>query len=489
MATTIPEMLASGSSAAIAIASPGGSRVSYQALVDNAARLAAQLRASGAVPGERIGILLPNGPAAAVALVASMGWFSAAPLNPKLRPAEIRTAAADLGVRRVIVPATEAPVLPGLELLPIELEGAHWSLRGVHAGPVAPEASLPAAEALVLQTSGTTGRPKTVPLTTANLLLSARNIAATLALGPGDRSLTAMPLFHIHGIVATLLAPLASGGSAGCTPNFDAFQFFDWLEELRPTWYSAVPAMHHLIVQRAGGKPRATSLRFARSSSSALPPSLMAEVETTFGVPCVEAYGMTEASHQIACNPLPPGIRKPGSVGLPMGIEVVIRDPAGQPVAAGGRGEVTIRGGTVTAGYAENAEANTSAFRDGWFRTGDEACVDEQGYLSLTGRLKELINRGGEKIAPREIEEALLRHPAVREAVAFAAPHATLGEEPAAAVVLAAEATPRELRAFLDGELAAFKVPRRIAVVEAIPLGPTGKMQRVGMAERLGMKP
>jgi acyl-CoA synthetase (AMP-forming)/AMP-acid ligase II/aryl carrier-like protein len=346
--------------------------------------------------------------------------------------------------------------------------------------------------ALVLHTSGTTSRPKLVPLTQANLCASAHHIRATLALSATDRCLNLMPLFHIHGLIAAVLSTLAAGGSVICTPGFYAPEFFGWLKEFRPTWYTAVPTMHQAILARAASNREIIAecrLRFIRSSSSALPPVVMAELEAVFGAPVIEAYGMTEASHQMASNPLPPRARKPGSVGVAAGPAVAIMDEAGRLLEPGARGEIVIQGANVTGAYENNPEANARAFTDGWFRTGDEGYLDAEGYLFITGRIKELINRGGEKISPREIDEALTCHPAVALAVAFAVPDARLGEEVAAAVVLreGAAATERELREFAATRLADFKVPRRVLIVAEIPKGPTGKLQRIGLAEKLGV--
>ncbi len=345
--------------------------------------------------------------------------------------------------------------------------------------------------ALVLHTSGTTSRPKIVPLTHGNLCASAGNVRRSLALGPADRCLNVMPLFHIHGLVAAVLSSLGAGGSVVCTPGFDAAQFGDWLDEFAPTWYTAVPTMHQAALARAerDGRPlRRDSLRFVRSCSSSLPPQLMAALEEAYGVPVVEAYGMTEAAHQMSCNPLPPGVRKPGSVGLPTGVEISIRDEAGDALPTGERGEVCIRGRNVTHGYESNPKANRKSFTDGWFRTGDEGCLDEDGYLRLTDRLKEIINRGGEKVSPREVDEVLMDHESVAQALTFAVPHAELGEDVVAAVVPRPGTTPdgQELREFAAARLAEFKVPRQIVVVDTIPKGPTGKLQRIGMHERLG---
>jgi acyl-CoA synthetase (AMP-forming)/AMP-acid ligase II/acyl carrier protein len=346
--------------------------------------------------------------------------------------------------------------------------------------------------ALVLHTSGTTSRPKLVPLTHANLCHSARHIRESLSLTSQDRCLNVMPLFHIHGLAAALLASLAAGASVVCTPGFDASLFFDWLDQFHPTWSTAVPTMHQAVLTRAPQHRDViarSTLRFLRSCSSALPPRLMTDLETALGVPVVEAYGMTEAAHQMASNPLPPRVRKPGSVGLPTGPQVRIMDDAGAFLPAGSTGEIVIRGSNLTPGYDHNPAANQSSFRDGWFRTGDQGHLDSDGYLFLSGRTKEIINRGGEKISPREIDEVLLDHPAVAQAVAFALPDSRLGEDVAAAVVLHhhTTATELELRDFAATRLADFKVPRRLVFLTELPKGPTGKLQRIGLASTLGL--
>jgi acyl-CoA synthetase (AMP-forming)/AMP-acid ligase II len=276
-----------------------------------------------------------------------------------------------------------------------------------------------------------------------------------------------------------------------CTPGFAPGQFFEWLDEFEPTWYTAVPTMHQEVLARAGANREAVGrsrLRFIRSSSAALAPEVMSGVERAFNVPVIEAFGMTEASHQIASNPLPPGRRKPGSVGVAAGAEVAIMDGSGRLLPAGETGEIAVRGRGVTRGYEGNPEANAAAFSDGWFRTGDLGRLDHDGYLFITSRLKEIVNRGGEKVSPREVDEALLEHPSVAQAAAFAVPHPSLGEDLAAAVVLrpGSRADQAELRGFLFSRLSVFKVPSQIVFVEAIPKGDTGKVQRTTLHEKLG---
>ena len=333
-----------------------------------------------------------------------------------------------------------------------------------------------------------------VALTQRNLCASASNVATSLALGPGDRCLNVMPLFHIHGLVAAVLASLHAGGSVFCAPGFNALRFFAWLEESGATWYTAVPTIHQAALDRAPRNAEILErihLRLVRSSSAALAPQMMARLEEVFRAPVIEAYGMTEAAHQMASNPLPPRERKPGSVGVAAGPEIAIMDGDGRLLPTGETGEVVIRGSNVTGGYLANPQANASAFIEGWLRTGDQGWMDGDGYLRLTGRLKEIINRGGEKISPREVDEALLEHPAVAQAVTFALPDERLGEEVGAAIVLrdGAAATENEIRDFARARLAAFKVPRRVVFVPEIPKGATGKMQRIGLAEKLGLAP
>jgi len=304
-----------------------------------------------------------------------------------------------------------------------------------------------------------------------------------------------MPLFHIHGLVAAVSSSLSAGASIYCTPGFNALKYFSWLDGANATWCTAVPSMHQAIVARAGRNKDiidANPLRFLRSSSSSLPPQVMAALEQTFSCPVIEAYGMTEAAHQMACNPLPPDIRKPGTVGVAAGPDVAIMaETNGALLSTGDIGEIVIRGANVTSGYANNPSANAEAFTDGWFRTGDQGTMDADGYISITGRLKEIINRGGEKISPREVDEILMDHPAVQQVVTFAVPHAKLGEEVAAAVVLrdGETASDRDLREFAAERLADFKVPRTVLLLDEIPKGATGKLQRIGLAEKLGLAP
>ena len=318
-----------------------------------------------------------------------------------------------------------------------------------------------------------------MPLTHGNLMASIANIAATYQLTPRDRSLIVMPLFHVHGLIGATLSTLHTGGAVVIPAKFSAGAFWQVASRYDVTWYSAVPTIHQILLGRADqdNAPRG-GLRFIRSCSSALAPAVFHQMEERFGAPVLEAYGMTEAAHQMASNPLPPGPRKPGFVGKGTGVGIVILDDQGQVLPAGKQGEVSIRGNNVTHGYLNNPDANKTSFSNGYFRTGDQGVLDENGYLMLTGRLKELINRGGEKISPLEVDAALLEHPAVAEAVSFAAPDAKYGEEVHAAVVLKGTATPAEIQAHCQKRLADFKVPKVIHITTAVPRTATGKIQR-----------
>jgi len=488
---------------AVAIAASDRAPLTYARLARQLEALLAKLNELGIGRGDRLALVLPNGPEMAVAFLAGASTATCAPLNPDYRASEFDFFLADLEARAIVLPAgAESPAreiaaarhIPIIELVPdLEAEAGIFALTGAPVGgPCQADPAEPDDVALVLHTSGTTSRPKMVPLTHRNLCAGATSVLRALQLSPADRCLNVMPLFHIHGLVAALLASLAAGASVVCTPGFLATHFFDWLEELRPTWYTAVPTMHQSILGRADQNAEVIArrpLRLIRSSSSALPPQVMAGLEKAFGAPVIEAYGMTEASHQMASNPLPPRPRKPGSVGLPAGPEIAVMNEAGDLLPRGETGEIAIRGANVTPGYENNPKANRESFTHGWFRTGDQGTLDEEGYLFLTGRLKEIINRGGEKISPREIDEVLMDHPAVAQAVAFALPDPRLGEDVAAAVVLrpGAKTTARELRRFAAGRLAEFKVPSRVVILEEIPKGPTGKLQRIGLAEKLGI--
>ncbi|MCA3274942.1 MAG: AMP-binding protein [Roseomonas sp.] len=497
---TLNALLASGAAGAPAIRAPGRPALSYAGLRDLAAATIARLSGIGIGRNDRVAIVLPNGPEMAASFIAIGAGATTAPLNPAYRADEFNFYLTDLKAKALVVQkgvATEARDVAAklgvavLELVPGEHAGSFTLEGGSPAKASQPGAAEAGDIALVLHTSGTTARPKIVPLSQANICASARHIGATLALSPADACLNIMPLFHIHGLIAAVLSSLGAGGAVICTPGFDALRFFRLLDEERPSWYTAVPTMHQTILTRADRNAEIierAKLRFIRSSSASLPGPVMEQLEAVFGCPLVESYGMTEASHQMASNPLA-GPRKPGSVGRAAGPEVAIMDDDGTILPQGEIGEVVIRGPNVTAGYEANPDANAKAFTHGWFRTGDQGAFDAEGFLTLTGRLKELINRGGEKVSPLEVDGVLSAHPAVAQALTFAMPHAKLGEEVAAAVVLreGAACTERELRDFAAQQLADFKVPRKVVFLPEIPKGATGKLMRIGLAEKLGL--
>jgi acyl-CoA synthetase (AMP-forming)/AMP-acid ligase II len=480
------------------VTAEGGERRSYEDLRASVEGLSLRLAELGAGRGSRVALVVPDGSDflhLLFALVAS--GAAAAPLNPAYTREEYERHLADLKPDLLLLPSGElgtARAAAGGEVVVVEVLSGDGRrpprLEGSPAaGPAPPEPARPEDVALLLHTSGTTSRPKQVPLRQRNLLASARSIAAFYALEPADVSYCAMPLFHVHGLVASIFAALAGGGTAVVPRRFSPRAFWPQLRRHGVTWFSAGPTLHQMILERSDGGGPPPSLRFARSCSSALSPALLARAEAAFGVPVVEAYGMTEASHQMASNPLPPGERKPGSVGVPSGVEIRTVDRDGEPLPRGVSGEVVIRGPGVIDGYLDNPQANAEAFFDGWFRTGDRGVLDEDGYLRLLGRLKEMILRGGENISPYEIEDVLLAHPAVADAICFGIDDEKYGERVGAAVSLRAPVEERELIGYCRERLAAFKVPETVYVLEAIPRTPTGKVQRKRVGAALSAPP
>lgn len=491
---------------AVALRFHGRTSLTYAGLVVAVQNVKNEIHSYGLGCQDRIAVVHPNGPELALIVLGILSCASCAPLNPKYTATEFEFYLADLNVKAVVVQeGLKSPIFAACERLNIPVialaANAADPIGTLHFRPkgtsVQADTEFIQAQdlALILHTSGTTSRPKVVPLTQHNLMCSAQNIAATLRLTPQDSCFNIMPLFHIHGMMAGLLAPLVSGGSVICSPGFaeDPFfvaQFYPWMIALKPTWYTAVPTMHQAIITNAPRFPDIAAqcpLRFIRSSSASLAPQVMVSLESIFRAPVLEAYGMTEAAHQMASNPLPPDVHKPKSVGLAAGPKVAIMDTDGKILPVGCTGEIVIRGPNVMRAYENNEQANATAFYGAWFRTGDEGVMDEQHYLFLTGRLKEMINRGGEKLSPREIDEVLMDHPAVLQAVTFAAPHPTLGEVPAAAIVLREgfDVDAKTIQMFAADQLAAFKIPNPIVFVTEIPKGPTGKLQRIGLAEKL----
>ncbi|BBM84605.1 non-ribosomal peptide synthetase [Candidatus Uabimicrobium amorphum] len=452
---------------------------------------------------ERIAIVLPNGPEMASAFLTVACAATSAPLNPKYTEKEYKFYLTDLNAKAVIVPHGEAsPVRIVADKLSIPILELQSNIEKPGMFDLTKPSQLPTQSvtdvdfcqeqdiALVLHTSGTTSRPKIVPLSHSNICNSAKSICRTLQLQSHDCCLNIMPLFHIHGLMGVLLSSIVARASICCTTGFAMQDFFSWVKINNPTWYSAVPTMHQAILMESSASKdiiKNSRLRLIRSSSSSLPPVVLKNLEKTFSVPVIEAYGMTEASHQMTSNPLPPSKRKPGSVGIATNIEVDIMDEQGNILPTGSVGEIVIKGNSVTNGYENNPQANSEAFVDSWFRTGDLGYLDQDRYLFINGRVKEIINRGGEKISPHEVDEVLLEFPHICQAVTFAVPHKRLGEDVAAAVIVEKGFTvgEQQLRNFAFTKLAEFKVPSQIIFVDKIPLGPTGKMQRIGLADKL----
>ncbi len=483
---TLLNVLDAGQDGDLALVVPGGIRLTYGQLRDEVERGAQALAARGIRRGDRVALAYPNSAESIVLFLAAAQAGTAAPLNPGYKVDEFRFYLQDTRARALVLPpgqgAAAREALPeGADVVEAAFD-EHGALRFPDGREPGGRVEPPGEDdvALVLHTSGTTSRPKMVPLRHRHLAAGVANVVPTYQLARDDVSLCLMPLFHVHGLVASTLATLGSGGTVVVPPRFSPFEFWSLVREHRVTWYSAVPTIHQVLVGRsARARPAgADSLRYARSCSSALAPDLMAQLEELLGVPVLEAYGMTEASHQMTSNPLPPEERRPGSVGRGTGMAVAVLDENGAVAPRGSHGEVAVRGPNVMDGYEANPAANEEAFSGGWFRTGDEGTLDEHGYLTLRGRIKELINRGGEKIAPAEIDEVLRRHPAVAEAVTFGIPSTAWGEEVAAAVVLQSDVSKRELLDFCRQHLADFKVPRQLYFVTDIPRTATGKVQR-----------
>ncbi|MDF1608828.1 acyl--CoA ligase [Hoeflea sp. YIM 152468] len=507
MSGTLKALIANHDGERLAIGAPDRQWLTYAGLRDLASGVGRSLNRLGIGANDRVAIVLPNGPEMATAFITIAQAAVTAPLNPAYREEEYAFYLGDLKAKALVVPeGDEGPAVTAarahrISILRLKTEASapagHFTLE--LDGQIAPGTDVRPPNhddiALILHTSGTTSRPKIVPLLHSNVAASAEHIHETLQLTPGDRCLNVMPLFHIHGLIAAVTSSLAAGASIWCAPGFDALRFFGWMKEARPTWYTAVPTMHQALLSRASRNQDVIEdvpLRFLRSSSASLPAQVMSELASTFHAPVIEAYGMTEAAHQMTCNPLPPRAQKPGSVGIAagplVGIAAELEDRLVDDV-----GEVVISGPNVTPGYENNEEANQASFfvADGrrWFRTGDRGVLDGEGYLQLTGRLKEIINRGGEKISPLEVDGVLMDHPAIAQVVTFALPHPKLGEEVAAAVVLreGMQATESEIREFAAARMADFKVPRKVVILDEIPKGATGKMQRIGLARKLGL--
>ena len=506
--TTLAGLIAKHPDDAPVLGAPDREYLTYGGLREQTEYVREVLHDTGIGCGDRVAIVLPNGPEMASAFITVAQTATTAPLNPAYREDEYAFYLGDLNAKAIVLAdgdhgpafaAARAAEIPVIRLaFSTKKPAGSFKLRPETRVGVADAVNPDANDiALILHTSGTTSRPKIVPLLQSNVAASAHHIAASLELTSDDVCMNIMPLFHIHGLVAAISASLAAGGAIWCTPGFNALKFFSDLETCDPTWFTAVPTMHQAILARAGRNKAVIEkarLRFLRSSSASLPAPVMTALEETFGAPVIEGYGMTEAAHQMCSNPLGAGAQKPGAVGVAAGPEVRIADEAeNRLIGDSETGEVVISGPNVTPGYEGNPDANEASFfeADGkrWFRTGDQGTFDGDRYLHLTGRLKEIINRGGEKVSPLEVDAVLLTHPEISQAVAFALPHDKLGEEVAAAVVLSDGSSLDEagVREHASSTLAAFKVPRKVLILDELPKGATGKVVRIGLAEKLGL--
>lgn len=494
--TIIAHCIKSGSLDKPAIVVPNGPVITYRSLVKQIDMVKESLESTGLKRGDRVAVVLPNSIEALICFFAVTSVATVAPLNPSYTSEEIKFYIEDIGATTLI---TSESLGAGIrESTPRHVKHIKVSLDDNGDMSVALPSNSSKEEtlspktddiALILHTSGTTSRPKKVPLTHGNLLTSVDNIVGTYILTQEDVALCVMPLFHVHGLIASSLSTFASGGTLLLPTPFNVIKFKDLISNYGATWCSAVPAIYQTVLNRIKGKDSMLSkpnqLRFLRSCSSALPGSIMLELEEQFGVPVLEAYGMTEASHQMSSNPLPPDKRVPGSVGKGTNVEICIMDSNGNILGVNTPGEIVIKGQNVINGYEDNPSANIDSFTDGWFRTGDEGIIGEDGHLTIKARIKEIINRSGEKIAPGEIDEVLMMHDAVVEAVAFGVPHSVRGEDPSAAVVINSPVTSEELIAHCRLHLAPFKCPRTIYVVDNIPRTATGKVQRKIVAEHV----
>ena len=498
--STLASVLNPQSATDLAISAPGGPNVSYAEVGEEIERVAELLAGAGVQPGRAVSIALPNGLEFMVVFLAvARAGAIAAPLNPAYTADEFKFYMEDAEAQLAILPqgehaAREAAQQLGVPTIEASLDDGGRTVlsRGGDVLTARRDAPAPSPDdvALFLHTSGTTSRPKGVPLTHGNLAASIKNIGDTYRLTPDDKAMVVMPLFHVHGLIGVSLSTLSTGGSLVIPPRFSASRFWGEQQESGATWYSAVPTIHQILLARADDEeaPR-SSFRLIRSCSSALAPAVFEQLEARFGAPVLEAYGMTEASHQMSSNLLPPGERMPGTVGKGTGVDIAIMDDDGNLLSAGERAEVVIRGANVTRGYHNNPEANAEAFTNGWFRTGDQGFLDADGTLTLTGRIKELINRGGEKISPLEVDAALLGHPAVAEAVCFGVPHEMYGEAVQAAVVVSSDADEDAIRAYCGEHLAGFKVPDRVYIIDTMPRTATGKIQRRHIAAMFNEAP
>tara|TARA_B100001250_G_scaffold357159_1_gene332720 strand:+ start:6016 stop:7524 length:1509 start_codon:yes stop_codon:yes gene_type:complete len=483
----------------IALTSESNSKLSYGNLKSFTDKISRQLAGNGISNRDRAAIVLPNGPFMASSFLAISSYMSAAPLNPAYKTDEYEFYLKDLSPKIVIVEQNSknnvVAVAKKLKIPVCEIKVQNDNPSGIFdLFDKTDEYSLPEEndEALVLHTSGTTSKPKIVPLTNKNIFASAVNISKSLELSEIDHCLNIMPLFHIHGLIAILATSMKVGASVYASSGFNALKFLEFANSEKITWYSGVPTMHQAILLRAEKNlelAKNLKLRFIRSSSASLPPAIFEKLNDVFKCPIIEAYGMTEATHQMTSNPLPPRLQKPGFVGIPAGPDVCVMDDNDKILNQGEIGEVCIKGNNVTLGYENNPEANKKSFSNGWFRTGDQGYFDKDGYLKISGRLKEIINKGGEKISPLEVDNILMDHPLIEQAVCFGYEDKMLGEEMAAAIIIkeGQNCSEVDIKNYAGEKLAKFKIPKKIFFVNEIPKGPTGKLQRNVLAKNFGL--
>ena len=500
MEKTIRNMINQQNDDLIFLTSEKNEKLSYGEFKIFNEKISRQLAATNVKNSDRAAIVLPNGPLMASSFLSISSYMSAAPLNPSYKQEEFEFYLDDLkpkfllvepnskslaviAAKNLKIPVFEMKIFDNQPLGTFELFDKETDYKNPNDYD----------EALVLHTSGTTSRPKIVPLSNLNIFTSAVNISKSLKLTADDHCLNIMPLFHIHGLIAVLSASAKVGASVCASNGFNALKFLDLAETQNITWYSGVPTMHQAILLRAqknSDKAKKLNLRFIRSSSASLPPAIFEQLNDIFQTPVIEAYGMTEATHQMASNPLPPAIQKPGLVGMPAGPEICIMNDKNEKLSQGEIGEICIKGDNVTNGYENNPEANKQSFVNNWFRTGDEGFFDEDGYLKISGRLKEIINKGGEKISPLEVDNILMDFPPIDQALCFGYKDKMLGEDIAVAIKLKENksCTEDDIKSYANEKLAKFKIPKKIFIVEDIPKGATGKLQRIGLAKKFGLE-
>ena len=483
----------------VALTSENSPPLLYKDLKSFVNKIASQLAGNGISNKDRAAIVLPNGPFMASSFLTLSSYMSAAPLNPSYKTNEYEFYLKDLNPKIVIVEPNSSNEVVGvaknLNIPVCEIKIKKDDPSGLfNLFDIESEYQLPEEndEGLVLHTSGTTSRPKIVPLTNKNIYSSTENISKSLNLSEADHCLNIMPLFHIHGLIAILAASIRSGASICASNGFNALKFLELAKSEKITWYSGVPTMHQAILLRAEKNlelAKNLNLRLIRSSSASLPPAVFEKLNSVFGCSVIEAYGMTEATHQMTSNPLPPKKQKPGFVGIPAGPEVCIMDEKDKILDQGETGEVCIKGDNVTLGYDNNPEANKNSFTNGWFRTGDQGYFDQNGYLKISGRLKEIINKGGEKISPLEVDNVLMDHPLIEQAVCFGYEDKMLGEDIAAAIIVkeGKNCSETDVKTYAQEKLAKFKIPKKIFFVNEIPKGATGKLQRNVLAKNFGL--